>query len=178
MIVSDSVRLEIGFSAAQARLANLAHDSTLLTASRHAYGAGLTVVRVGPVGGAFGLSKLVEVRYRDLVTRSDSAVLTLRWEASGPGGGLFPALDADITLTPDGEHATLFRLDGAYRPPLGGLGAGLDRALLHRIAMATIADFIERIADALVHPAAASAQAPGFARTEPTHWPAEAPETP
>jgi hypothetical protein len=33
--------------------------------------------------------------------------------------GLFPALDADITLTPAGEDATVLRLAGAYRPPLG-----------------------------------------------------------
>jgi carbon monoxide dehydrogenase subunit G len=166
MIVSESVRLDVPFAAAVARLANLAHDSTLLTASRHAYGEGLTSIRVGPVGAAPGLSKLVEVRYRDLVTRGDTAVLTLRWEASGARGGLFPAFDADITLTPDGDHATALRLDGAYRPPLGGFGAGLDRALLHRVAAATIADFIGRIADAILHPAASAAPTPGLATTE------------
>jgi len=175
MIVSDSVRLDVGFAAAHARLANLAHDSTLLTASRHAYGEGLAAVRVGPVGGARGLSKLVEVQYRDLVTRDSTAVLTLRWEASGPGGGLFPALDADVTLTPDGEDASLLRLDGAYRPPLGGLGAGLDRAVLHRLAMSTITDFIGRIAEAIVHPAASPL--PGRAQTERTLRPAQAPDT-
>jgi hypothetical protein len=159
MIVSESIRLEVSFAAAQARLANLAHGSTLLAASRSAYGDGLTLVRVGPVGPAPGLSKLVEVRYRDLVTRDDGAVLTLRWEASGPGGGLFPALDADITLTPAGDRATTLRLDGAYRPPAGGLGAGLDRALLHRIALATVASFIGRLADSIVHPATATATA-------------------
>ena len=157
VIVSDSVHLEVGFEVARARLARLAHESTLLSASRHAYGEGLTVVRVGPVGGAPGLSKLVEVQYRDLVTRGDTAVLTLRWEASGVGGALFPALDADITLSPDGENAAVLRLDGAYRPPLGGFGAGLDRALLHRVAVATIAEFIGRIGDAIAHPAVTTA---------------------
>ena len=166
MIVSDSVRLEVGFAVGRARLANLAHENTLLTASRNAYGEGLMVVRVGPVGSAPGLSKLVEVRYRDLVTRGDTAVLTLRWEASGTGGGLFPALDADITLSPAGEHGCELRLDGAYRPPLGGLGAGLDRALLHRVAMATIADFIRRIADAITNPAESVAPAPGVAESQ------------
>jgi carbon monoxide dehydrogenase subunit G len=179
MIVSDSARLDIPFAAAAARLANLAHESTLLTASRHAYGAGLTSIRVGPMGVAPGLSKLVEVQYRELVTRPDSAVLTLRWEASGASGGLFPALDADITLTPDGEQATVLRLDGAYRPPLGGLGAGLDRALLHRVAVATIADFIGRIAEAVVHPATSAAPTPGLVPTEEIRrWPAQAPDLP
>jgi hypothetical protein len=157
MIVSDSVRLDLAFDAARVRLANLIHESTLLAASRHAYGEGQAVVRVGPLGDAPGLSKLVEVRFRDLVTRDDSAVLTLRWEASGAGGGLFPALDADLTLSPAGDHACVLRLDGAYRPPLGGFGAGIDRALLNRVAMATIADFIGRIADAVAHPAVSTA---------------------
>jgi hypothetical protein len=88
------------------------------------------------------------VHFRDLVMRDDSAVLTLRWEATGPGGRLFPALDADITLTPAGERATLLRLAGSYRPPLGSLGAGLDRAILHRAA-ATIRAFLSRVADSI-----------------------------
>lgn len=179
MIVSDSVRLDVGFGVARVRLANLTHESTLLAASRHAYGEGQAVVRVGPVGDAPGLSKLVEVRFRDLVTHGDTAVLTLRWEAGGAGGGLFPALDADITLTPVSEDACLLRLDGAYRPPFGGIGAGLDRALLHRVAMATIADFIGRIADAIVQPAASAAPAPEIAGpAEAVGWPPQAPDTP
>jgi hypothetical protein len=89
------------------------------------------------------------VHFRDLVMRDDSAVLMLRWEATGLGGRLFPALDADITLTPAGEHATLLRLAGCYRPPLGSLGAGLDRAILHRAAAATIRAFMSRVADSI-----------------------------
>jgi hypothetical protein len=177
MIVSDSVRLEVSFDVAQGRLANLAQESTLLTASREAYGDGQASIRVGPVGNAPGLSKLVEVRFRDLVTRGDTALLTLRWEASGPGGALFPALDADITLSPAGEDASMLRLDGAYRPPLGGFGAGLNRALLHRVATATVADFIGRIADAIVHPAASTA--PDLAGpAEVSGWPMQAFEMP
>jgi len=39
-------------------------------------------------------------------------------------GGLFPVLDADITLTPAGEQTTRLALAGVYRPPLGRLGEG------------------------------------------------------
>jgi hypothetical protein len=179
MIVSDSVRLDVGFDVARVRLANLTRGSTLLAASQQAYGEGLAVVRVGPVGNAPGLSKLVEVRFRDLVTHGDTVVLTLRWEASGAGGGLFPALDADITLSPADDNACVLRLDAAYRPPLGGLGAGLDRALLHRVAMATIADFIGRIAEAIVHPAPSAAPAPEIAGpTKAAGWPPQALDMP
>jgi hypothetical protein len=154
MFVGGEVLLDVSFQAAQARLANLTHGGSLVSASREAYGEGLTgVIRVGPLGAAPGLSRLVKVCFRELVTRDDSAVLTLRWEAIGPGGGLFPALDADITLTPAGAQATLLTLAGAYRPPLGALGTGFDRAILRRVATATIRALIDRVADAIAHPA-------------------------
>src|SRR6266498_2836761 len=70
-------------------------------------------------------------------------------------GGLFPVLDADLTLTPVGA-GTLMRLDGAYRPPLAGVGAGLDRVVLHRAAMATVRSLLTRVAGALASPAPAA----------------------
>jgi len=41
---------------------------------------------------------------------------------------------------------------GIYRPPLGALGAGLDRAVLHRVADATARSLLVRVADVLTHP--------------------------
>ena len=145
-------------SALPARLVNLTHGGWLSGASEGAYDDGLAgLIRVGPLGDVPGISQLVRVRFRDLVTRDNSGVLTLRWEASGHGGGLFPALDADITLTPAGEQATRLTLAGAYRPPLAALGVGLDRAILHRVATATrIRSLLSRVADALAHPESAA----------------------
>jgi hypothetical protein len=153
MIVGDRARVETSFATAQARLADLARGGLLPGAAQDAYAEGITyLVRVGPLGSAPGLSKVIEVQYRDLIQRADTAVLTLRWQATGRGGGLFPVLDADITLSPDGECATILAISGAYRPPLGTIGAGLDRAILHRAAAATIHSFACRIADAIAHP--------------------------
>ena len=164
MFVGDEVRLEVGFAAARARLANLTRGSLLTAAAQEAYGEGITgLARVGPLGSAPGLSRLVEVHVRDLAASDDSAGLALRWEATGPGGRLFPALGADLTLRPAGEQATLLTLVGAYRPPLGTLGAGLDRAILHRVAAATIRAFLNQVADAIVRPAGATAPAEGIA---------------
>jgi len=135
MFVAAEVLLDLSFPAAAARLANLARGGPLTRASEAAYGDGLTgLVRVGPLGAAPGMSKLVEVHFLEVVTRGESAVLALRWQATGPGGRLFPALDADISLTPAGEHSTRLSLAGVYRPPLAGLGAGLDRAVFHKVA--------------------------------------------
>jgi hypothetical protein len=159
MFVSDEVVLAVGFAAASARLANVA-DGALLNASRDAYSAGATgLARIGPLGSAPGVSRLVRVQLHDLPGGADRAGLALRWEAVGPGGGLFPALDADLTVTRAGQKTTVLRLAGVYRPPLGALGAGLDRAILHRVAAATIRAFINRVADAIVHPAQAGAAA-------------------
>jgi hypothetical protein len=167
MFVGDELQLGVGFDAARGGLADLARRGLLTSASAEAYGQGLTaVVRVGPRGSGHGTSKLVRVHFRDLVMRDDSAVLTLRWEAAGPGGRLFPALDADITLIPAGEHATLLRLAGAYRPPLGPVGAGLDRAVLHRVAAATIRAFMSRVADS-IGPGPSRARAPAGNEARP-----------
>ena len=158
MFISDQVPLDTSFDAAKARLVVLSRGGSLTGVSEAAYGEGIAgLAGAGPVGSVPGVFRLVEVRSRDLVQRDDRAGLALRWESAGPGGGVFPVLDADITLTPAGEHATLLTLAGTYRPPLGALEAGLDRGILHRVATATIRAFLSRIADAIVHPPASVA---------------------
>jgi hypothetical protein len=167
MFVNRQVAVAVGFPAAQARLENLAHGGWLSTASNGAYADGLVgLIRVGPLGAVPGVSRLVKVSLLEPVPRQDVMVLTLRWEATGVSGRLFPVLDADLTLTPAGAGQTLMRLDGAYRPPLGGIGVGLDRAVLHRAAAATIGSLLTRIADALASPAPAAraARQPGPGR--------------
>jgi hypothetical protein len=73
----------------------------------------------------------------------------LRWLATGASERLFPVLDADITLIPDGDDATLIGLQGVYGPPAGSAGETLDRVILHRIAAATIRSFLSRLAAAI-----------------------------
>jgi hypothetical protein len=178
VFVGDEVVLDVSFTAARARLANLTRGGVLLDASKDAYGDGITgLARVGPLGSAPGMSRLVQVHFQDLCAADDSAGLALRWEVTGPGGGLFPGLDADITLTRAGNQATLLKLNGAYRPPFGTLGAELDRAILHRVATATIRAFLNRVADAIVHPADAAEPGTDVANPDPSRLPPE-PETP
>lgn len=153
MFVHEEVALEVGFDVAQARLSDLARGGWLSSASEGAYDKGLVgLIRVGPLGAVPGMSKLVRVQVRDPVIRADSAVLTLRWEATGAGGSLFPALDADITVAPDGADKTRLSLSGAYRPPFAGLGAGLDKTILRRVTTATIRSLLSRLATAITHP--------------------------
>jgi hypothetical protein len=170
VFLSAQTVVDVTFDLARVRLADLARDGWLADASGDAYGEwGQHLARVGPLGSAPGLSRLVDVRFRDVVTHEGSAALALRWEAVGPGGGLFPVLDADIALAPHEQSQTLLAITGVYRPPLGAVGAALDRAVLHRVAAATVQGFVNRVGRAVADPAAAAApqtahEAPGWLR--------------
>jgi hypothetical protein len=153
VFVGHQVLLNVGFGVARSRLADLVHDGLLVVASRDAYGHAVTgLTLAGPPGWVPGLSKLVRVQARDLVIREGSALLALRWQATGPEDALFPVLDADIRLIPARDQGTVLRLDGAYRPPLDIAGAQLDRVVLHRVATATAQDFLGRIAKVVADP--------------------------
>ncbi len=156
MFLASERTLDVPCHAARARLVNLVNGGGLNRASHTAYQKGLkALIRVGPLGDLPGTSKLVEVRFVEPVERDGVTTTGLRWEATGATAGLFPVLDANITLSPDGDRTRL-RLAGAYRPPLGRLGAGLDKAILHRIAAATIRALLTDVASALATPATAA----------------------
>ena len=139
MFVGDEVRLDVSFAVARERLARLSESGALFGPSEDAY-RGLARV------GVLGVSKLVRVQFRELSWTDGSAGLAMRWEATGAGNGLFPVLDADLRLAPAGDHCAVLTMAGSYRPPLGSLGAALDRAVLHRVADATIRRFVARVA--------------------------------
>jgi hypothetical protein len=153
MFTSQELIVDAGFAAARAQLARMVAGGGLADVSRDAYEGALTrLIRVGPFGDASGISKQVQVRLIGPVRRDATTTVWLRWEATGPAGGLFPVLDADLLLRPEGMEKTRMTLNGCYRPPLGRLGAGLDRAVLHRVATATIRALLRGIADALAEP--------------------------
>jgi hypothetical protein len=160
MFLSDQRMLPISIAAARARLADLVHDGQLCGTSETAYQEGLNHLRwAGPFGNSAALSRLVRVQFLDPVDRTGSVTTGMRWEAIGATGGLFPALDADITLTAEGDQDTRMTLTGVYRPPFGPLGAGLDRMLLHKVATATIHSLMTRLSRALEGAAAAPGDA-------------------
>jgi hypothetical protein len=70
VFVAGEVLLDLSFPAAAARLADLARGGSLTRASQEAYDDGLTgLVRVGPLGAAAGMSKLVKVHVLEVATR-------------------------------------------------------------------------------------------------------------
>jgi hypothetical protein len=58
---------------------------------------------------------------------------------------LLPAMDAEIEVAPMGAERTQLAMTARYTPPFGLVGRVADRALLHRVAEATIKDFLDRI---------------------------------
>jgi len=160
MFVSHEVVLDISFALARARFAQFIGDGWLVDASDRAYADGLSgLIRVGPFGAVLGASKLVRVQTLEPVPRADSVVLPLRWEATGVTGRLFPVFDADLILTPADAGKTRLTLRGAYRPPLASAGSGLDRMVLHRVAMATVRSLLPQVAETLEAPTAQGARA-------------------
>jgi hypothetical protein len=156
MFASHEVMLDMSLEAARGRLARVTQGAWLNASSELAYADGLALIRVGP---GLGAAKLVRVRILDPVPQGDTQVQGLRWEATGPMGRLFPVLDANLVLSPvDSGHCRLALL-GAYRPPLGTVGATLDRMLMHHAAVATVRSLLTRMAGELKAPAEAPASA-------------------
>jgi len=159
MFIGDEARAAIGAAAATARLAGLADGGSLIRVSHAAWGEG--TARVAP---ATGLPGPAVVHSRGPVRHGAVSLLILRWEAADANGRRFPVLDADITLIPDGEQATLVGLHGVYRTPPG---AGLDPVIVHRAAAATIRSFLGRLAGAITDPAAGGSGDTGRAAVWP-----------
>lgn len=151
VFLGDHILLDVDFDAARYQLGRLAGNGVLLSAAEYAYGMVITGL-VETVGPAAGMSRLAGVRAEDVTETPDGARLWLRWEAIGPDGAVYPALDADLTLTPAGETTTSLALAGVYRLP-GQAEAEFGPGIVRCFAAVAIRSFIARLACALMHPA-------------------------
>jgi hypothetical protein len=82
---------------------------------------------------------------------ASSTIFPLRWEPVDARAAL-PALDGDLELARLGPQRCQLALNGRYTPPLGRIGALLDRTLMHRVAEATAWDLVDRIGDRVAGP--------------------------
>lgn len=106
------------------------------------------LVDVGFGGGRARVGRRVEVQLGSWVDVPPGVLIPISWRAA-EATELFPRMEADLMLAPMGASITQLSICGRYTPPLAGLGQLLDRALLHRIAEATINDFLARTAHLL-----------------------------
>jgi hypothetical protein len=150
MFVADKMLVDASFETAGAGLMSLAEGDGLARASEAAYSEGMAGLHWrGAPESTPAEARLAGVRWHSLPESGEHAGLALRWEAIGPDGDLFPALDADIKLSRAGEHTTGLTVAGTYRPPATFVAAGLDRAILDPVATTTIRIFLHRVAEAI-----------------------------
>jgi hypothetical protein len=112
----------------------------------------LAQVGVGPLGDLLG--RRVAVQLGEPVRFPSMTSLPLTWEPLGLEG-LLPRLEADIEIGPLGQDRTQLAISARYRPPLGAVGRAVDRVLLHRVAEATVKDFLDRVGEAITDQAVA-----------------------
>jgi hypothetical protein len=103
------------------------------------------LVEVGFGSPAYRVQREVEISIGAPMRFPSKTVLPISWKPIS-GGRLLPALDADVEVGPLGPNMTQLAISARYQPPLGAIGQAIDRALLHRVAEATVKDFLDRAA--------------------------------
>ncbi len=107
-------------------------------------------------GATVRVHKRVEVQVGEPVRLPAKTIVPIRW-STGAERSPLPAMEGDLELAPFGPRVTQLAMSGRYLPPLGAVGRAIDRALLNRVAEATVRDFVRRVAAALEGGAAAPA---------------------
>ncbi|MFM7718396.1 MAG: hypothetical protein ACKO8G_02735 [Actinomycetota bacterium] len=105
---------------------------------------------LGEVGFGQGprIGKRVEVEVGEPAKLHGTTLLPIAWKATATDA-VFPSLEADLEIAALGPDRTQLSISARYRPPMGGVGRVLDRALLHRVAEATLKDFLDRVGEGL-----------------------------
>jgi hypothetical protein len=148
MLIQDFVYIDAPVTAVRHRLMAGA-EAWLTPLARRAGTQGETVrVRIGPAGDLPVLSRPTRVSVGKAVEHGDAVVVPITWQADGLTAA-FPMLRADLEVAPIGEFESQLTLMGRYDPPLGAVGRGLDRLVLHRLVQASVRRFLEGVAAAL-----------------------------
>jgi hypothetical protein len=104
--------------------------------------------KVGVRGDRPVMAKTVQLLAGTPIRGGQQTTVPFAWEATGTPG-LFPKLDADLIVAAVGPELTQIAVRGTYDPPLGSLGRALDRAVLHRVAEASVKGFVDRVAESV-----------------------------
>lgn len=105
---------------------------------------------VGP--GVAGVTAAVELEVGEPVRGTESISIPFAWRVAN-AVRLFPHMEAELVISPLTDESTHLTLRGRYTPPFASLGEVLDRLAMHRIAEATVRNFLERLAGAVVEQA-------------------------
>jgi len=121
------------------------HAATLSAESRAGeVAAGLHVKVVG-----FDVTKNVEIHiksYTEIETNNGKKMtILLEWQAA-QNAGMFPSMTAHLDIYPITKTETQLDFNGEYEPPMGLMGKAIDAVLGHRIAEASVHQFVEEVA--------------------------------
>lgn len=143
------VELPVESERVEGVLAGAAADDWLPGIARDANHRGDVLLAEVGFGDDVRIARQVAIELGETVRMPTKTVVPLRWNATGPAG-LFPALDADLEIAPLGPHRTQLAMSARYVPPLGPIGRAIDRAMLFRVAEATLKDFLDRVGEAVL----------------------------
>lgn len=138
MMVSDFMTVRLPIDVVERRVSG-ADGIGLLADAAYRRGEELAV------GPNPAVSVPVEFTLGVPVVGSNSTAFPISWRASG-ATHLFPHMDAELVLSAQAE-GTHIEFRGVYTPPMGPVGALLDRVALHRLAAATVRNFLERLVE-------------------------------
>jgi hypothetical protein len=145
MFVRYFVDIDVPFSDANAAL--LADPAGWLPdLARETDAEGVHLLTSVGFGMGIHVRKRVEVVVEEPLTVPGRTVVPIRW-STGADHSPLPEMEGDLELAPFGAGITHLAMSGRYTPPFGGLGEALDRALLNRVAEATVRDFVRRVAE-------------------------------
>ena len=107
-----------------------------------------STLRVGV--GALEVGADVKISVRTVNERASAlgdrkTELEIAWSAA-TAAGLFPSMEATLSIYPLSARETQLELDGRYRPPLGLVGNAIDAVVGHRLAEASVLRFVQDVA--------------------------------
>lgn len=165
MFVTEESALGLPIGWAVAQLGSTIASGWFDKISDQAYAAGLAVLaRAVPPVDADGLPRSIRVRLSGPRERMTGMAYALRWEARGPAGGLFPALDADLSLIRVDAIRTRLAIVACYRLQPG---LRLDRLLLSRAAQMTLQSVVDGLVREIMQSVPAWDRPPSVRRSEP-----------
>jgi len=111
-------------------------------------------------GDTLRVERSVEIEIGAAVQTRSKTVIPFSWRAIGSTAGLFPTMDGDLEVASLDTALTQLAISARYAPPLGMVGRMLDRAVLHRVAEATVKDFLDHLGEVLLSVTSVGAPAP------------------
>jgi hypothetical protein len=148
MFIRYYLELALPFDEVEKRLLRSPHEWVPGLAEDAETRGEVLLAEVGFGSPGHRVEKHVQIELGQPVRLASKSVLPMAWRATG-AHAMFPSLDADIEVASIGPNRTQFSVSARYHPPLGPVGRAIDRTLLHRIAEATIKDFVDRAGEAL-----------------------------